>query len=72
MPAKKELSLNEMETVSGGTGEDKRYIIYTIVKGDTLPKIAHRYSISADDLAYWNNITDRNLIYVGQKLRIYQ
>ena len=72
MPAKKELSLKEMETVSGGTGKDKRYIIYTIVKGDTLNKIAHHYHVTADDLAYWNNITDRNLIYVGQKLRIYQ
>ena len=68
----KELGLKEMETVSGGTGEDKHYIIYTVVKGDTLPKIARRFHVTADDLVLWNHIADRNRILVGQNLKIYQ
>ena len=72
METKTELSLKEMETVSGGTVEDARYIIHTVKKGETLQRIARHYGVKADDLARWNNITDHNLIYAGQKIRIYQ
>ena len=36
----KKLNLSEMAVVSGGTGEDARYIIHTVKKGDTLHRIA--------------------------------
>ena len=44
---------------------------YYIVKlGDTLSKIAKTYNTSVDNLVKLNNIKNKNLIYVGQKLRV--
>lgn len=45
--------------------------IYYVVKfGDNLTKIAKKYSTSVDKLVKLNNIKNKNLIYVGQKLRV--
>ncbi len=44
--------------------------IYTVRPGDTLAMIARRYGISADELAALNLLTNPNLIYVGQPLRV--
>ena len=44
--------------------------IYTVVKGDNLTKIAKLYNTSVNELVRLNNITNKNLIYVGQKLII--
>ena len=41
---------------------------YTVVKNDTLTKIAKKYNTTIKNLASWNNIKNVNLIYVGQKL----
>ena len=68
---KKELNLNELAGAAGGTGEDARYYIHTVKKGDTLRKLSKHYGVSVDDLIQWNNIQDRNLIYIGQEIRIY-
>jgi spore coat assembly protein SafA len=44
---------------------------YTVQKGDTMKKIAERYGISLDALIKANpQVTNINLIYVGQKLSI--
>lgn len=43
---------------------------YTVVRGDTLRKIARRYGISWHVLADVNKIKNANLIYVGQVLTI--
>ena len=45
-------------------------IIYTVVKGDNLTKLAKRYNTTVDELVRLNNIKNKNLIYVGQKLII--
>ena len=68
----KELNLNELSSVSGGTGEDARYFIHTVKKGETLHRIAKHYGVNVEDLMSWNDITDRNLIYVGQEIKVYQ
>lgn len=68
----KKLNLSEMAVVSGGTGEDARYIIHTVKKGDTLHRIALHYGVTVDDLVRWNNIKNRNLINIGQQIKIYQ
>ena len=69
----KELDLNEMAMVAGGSDSDRKsFIIYTVEKGDTLNRIATRYNVSVDDLVRWNRITNQRLLIVGQKLKIYK
>ncbi len=43
---------------------------YTVQRGDTLYSIARRYNVPTVALAQANGITNYNLIYVGQVLRI--
>lgn len=43
---------------------------YTVVKGDTLTRIANRFGTTVQRLCELNNIKDRNLIRVGQVLKI--
>ena len=47
---------------------DKVY--YTVKSGDTLSYIAYRYSTTVDKLVSLNNIKNRDLIYVGQRIRV--
>lgn len=47
---------------------DKVY--YVVQKFDTLTSISKRYGSSIDELVRWNGIKNKNLIYVGQKLRV--
>lgn len=50
---------------------DKDYSkVYVVKKGDNLTRIAKEYKITVDQLATLNNIKNKNLIYVGQKLKI--
>ena len=48
----------------------KEYIIYTVVKGDTLYSIARKYKTTVNELVKINNIKNKDLIYIGQKLKI--
>lgn len=45
-------------------------ITYTVVRGDSLKKIAAKYNTTIDELVRLNNIKNKNLIYVGQVLTI--
>lgn len=47
-----------------------QYFTYTVKSGDTLWALAREYQTSVDTLVKINNITDPDLIYVGQKLLI--
>lgn len=49
-----------------------QYDVYTVKKGDTLSKIAAKYGTSYQKIAKDNNIKNPNLIYAGQKLKIYR
>lgn len=49
-----------------GTGD----IIYTVVRGNTLSQIARTYNVSVEHIVEINDITNPNLIYPGEKLRI--
>lgn len=50
--------------------ENKEYIEYYVVKGDTLSGIAFKYNVNLDDLVKINNISNPNLIFINQKLLI--
>ena len=43
---------------------------YTVVSGDNLTKIANKYGTTVNQLVSLNNISNPNLIYPGQKLRV--
>lgn len=45
---------------------------YTVQSGDTLRKIATRFNTTWEEIARLNNITNPNLIYVGQVLTVQQ
>lgn len=47
------------------------YTIYTVESGNTLSGIAYTYGVSVSELQQWNNISNPNEIYVGQRLKIY-
>ena len=49
-----------------GTGD----IIYTVQRGDTLSKIVREYNVTVAHIVELNDITNPNLIYPGEKLRI--
>ena len=45
-------------------------ILYTIKYGDTLSSIALKYQSSVSDIVKVNNISNPNLIYAGEQIRI--
>ena len=47
-----------------------RPAIYIVAKGDTLHAVAWRYRIDYRDLVKWNELSNPDLIFVGQKLRL--
>lgn len=50
--------------------ETPSYLYYRVVYGDTLSEIALRYGTSVDTLVAINDITNKDLIYVNQVLKI--
>lgn len=65
------LSAEQISEVTGG-----KYIgpcfTYTVVKGDTLGKLAKKYHTDVDTLVELNHIKNKNLIRIGQILLIPQ
>lgn len=53
-----------------GITKEPKAEYYTVVKGDNLTKIAKKYGTTVNQLVSWNGIKNKNLIYVGQKLRV--
>lgn len=46
------------------------YTVYTVKKGDTLSKIAQRFSTSTSALAKYNGISVNGILAIGQKLKV--
>ncbi len=44
--------------------------LYTVQQGDTLYLIGHRFGVSYQEIADWNNIASPYLIYPGQRLAL--
>lgn len=52
----------------GGFNENQVY--YNVVNGDTLFKIASKFNTTVERLVDINGVKDKNMIYVGQDIRI--
>jgi peptidoglycan endopeptidase LytE len=53
-------------------GTDGGYFIYIVARGDTLKGLATRFSTTIDALLKSNpDITNQNLIYEGQRIKVY-
>ena len=64
-------SNNNPKPVSTAKKDDKKKITYTVKSGDTLTKIAKKYSVTIVNIQKWNNLKN-DRINAGQKLIIYQ
>lgn len=53
-----------------GTSQDTSTSTYTVKSGDTLAAIAKRFGTTVNAIVTANNISNQNLIYVGQQLKI--
>lgn len=51
--------------------DNSNYIEYIVKSGDTLSAISQKYNITYQKIAQDNNISNPNLIYPNQKLKIY-
>ncbi|MGL6118486.1 MAG: LysM peptidoglycan-binding domain-containing protein, partial [Plesiomonas sp.] len=56
-------------TIKNSTAKKGSIEVYTVQRGDSLGKIATRYSISIDTLKFANNLRG-NQVQVGQKIKI--
>ena len=72
-----ELSEEELKMAAGGASRYKPlterpgFIIYKVVRGDTLIRIAKAHKCTENDLLLWNpKITNRNEIYAGEYIYI--
>ena len=70
-----ELNLEEMDKVAGGAFKPldpkKGFVVYQIIKGDTLNKIARKFNVTVEDILKWNKkIVDKNKIYYGDYIYI--
>lgn len=45
-------------------------VYHTVISGECLSEIASRYGVSVDRLVDINDIVDKNLIFVGDKIRV--
>lgn len=61
---------DRLSTGSAGTDGPTAGIIHTVALGDTLASIGATYGVGALDIAQANDISDPDLIWVGQRLLI--
>ena len=57
-------------TENPNEGINTETVFYTVQSGDTLSEIANRYGTTLQELVDINNITNPNLIYPGETIRI--
>lgn len=80
-----ESNIKDMPWTNWGKHKDIEYIVenkaetvvptekttnYTVNAGDTLSGICGRYGVNMDDVVRWNNISNPNIILVGQVLSL--
>lgn len=69
-----EILLSDTSHISGNRKPESTHqniMYYTVQSGDTLSGIAQRFGTTVSELASINGISNPNIIYVGQVLKIY-
>ncbi len=59
-----------VQTVAGQPAQEP--IAYTVRKGDSLSKIAKKFSVTLKELLAWNNLRKSDTIYPRQKITVYR
>jgi Membrane proteins related to metalloendopeptidases len=62
--------LHGLAALAQGDSEGSRLTVHVVQRGETLYRIAQRYSLSVDELVLANGITNPSSIQVGQRLLI--
>ena len=57
-------------TTVAQVAQAKQQGYYTVVLGDTLGKVANRFGVTVDELVKLNKLSNPNLIYVGEVLKV--
>jgi LysM repeat protein len=70
IPDANKIYVGQVLRIPGTVPVSSPTLYYTVQSGDTLSAIANRYHTSYQQLASLNNISNPNLIYAGQVLRI--
>ena len=63
-------SLNASKKAPQDSGSKSKKVYYTVKKGDTLSKIAKKYSTSVNQICKINGIRQNKKLQIGQKLRV--
>lgn len=69
-PGMENILLSKLDNIPTWTPPDNVYVYHTVKKGETLSLIASKYSTSVQNIAKANNIKEKHVIRVGQKLKI--
>ena len=64
------LRIHTNSTVNGSESRQMNEIIYTVERGNTLFQISRAYNVTVESLVELNNISNPNLIYPGEKIKI--
>ncbi|WP_162985944.1 LysM domain-containing protein [Virgibacillus sp. Bac330] len=56
--------------VTGSTARKSIAKYHTVKSGDTVSELAFKYGSTQKQIQNWNNLSNPNKIYVGQKLRV--
>ncbi len=64
------LTLNSSSYVLAND-EEQRILSYSVIRGDSLDRIARKFNVTLEDLVLWNNLDPSGLIFPGQKLLIH-
>ena len=67
----KKLVIWTKNTQTAKTSNEKRKVVYTVRKGDSLAYIASRFNVRVRDIKSWNNDANSKYIQPGQSLRLF-
>ena len=59
-----------LAAVDGKNSEQPETIVYSVVRGDSLDRIARRFRVTVYNLIAWNALDQNGLIFPGQEILV--